>query len=315
VPNQKKKIILIPLLLFIVGLTMSNIIPSTIGYVNYLSNETLSPILDINTRIKEIPFEPSILVNSTLTKFGSGCPPDLVIYIHGFNRDDVEAQEEFNRIQTSLLDNSYRIPLVGVSWDSKVLWPIAKDNAENNGLLLEQYLVSLQEKCPDTKIRIVAHSLGAVIVDTAIFKLSNNPEWNGKISSVHLLGAAIDNKLISNHTLAIEQIVDKFYNLYNPEDDGLKFNQIFENHSPLGLVGAPNGFNYTNYVDTNVAYEISPVSDADGDGIIAECFEELNLAKLWGDNHCGYIGFRDPASGSLSDDGAMNIVVRDWIKS
>jgi hypothetical protein len=34
-----------------------------------------------------------------------------------------------------------------------------------------------------------------------------------------------------------------------------------------------------------------------------------------GDNHCGYIGFRNPFAGSLIDDGAMNIVVRDWIES
>jgi len=37
--------------------------------------------------------------------------------------------------------------------------------------------------------------------------------------------------------------------------------------------------------------------------------------RLWGDNHCGYIGFRQPFSNSLINDGAMNIVVRDWIKS
>jgi hypothetical protein len=34
-----------------------------------------------------------------------------------------------------------------------------------------------------------------------------------------------------------------------------------------------------------------------------------------GDNHCGYIAFRNPFAGSLIDDGAMNIVVRDWIES
>ena len=62
----------------------------------------------------------------------------------------------------------------------------------------------------------------------------------GKIASVHLLGAAINNSLIAQNTLlgnAIENIVDKFYNLYDPEDDGLTVNQL-ENHQPLGLVGA-----------------------------------------------------------------------------
>ena len=32
-----------------------------------------------------------------------------------------------------------------------------------------------------------------------------------------------------------------------------------------------------------------------------------------GDNHFGYIGFRD-TSNTLKDDGAMNVVVSDWEK-
>jgi hypothetical protein len=104
--------------------------------------------------------------------------------------------------------------------------------------------------------------------------------------------------------------------LYDPEDDGLQFNRIFERHNPLGLVGAPSETTTSpNYNDTNVAYEIPPLSDADGDGNALACFENIKPARLWGDNNCGYIGFRQPFSGTLIDDGAMDIVVRDWIKS
>ncbi|MDF2736593.1 MAG: hypothetical protein K0S93_449 [Nitrososphaeraceae archaeon] len=38
----------------------------------------------------------------------------------------------------------------------------------------------------------------------------------------------------------------------------------------------------------------------------------LTLVK--GDNHCGYIGFREPFSNSLIDNGAMDVVVSDWEK-
>jgi hypothetical protein len=55
--------------------------------------------------------------------------------------------------------------------------------------------------------------------------------------------------------------------------------------------------------------------DADGDGNAEECFENIKPASLWGDNHCGYIGFRQPLTGSLIDDGVMNIVATDWIRS
>jgi hypothetical protein len=70
-----------------------------------------------------------------------------------------------------------------------------------------------------------------------------------------------------------------------------------------------------NYNETNVAYEILPFSDADGDGNLEECFEKNNPVLVQGDNHCGYIGFRYPFAGSLMNDGAMNVVIKDWINS
>jgi len=312
--------IIIPMILTMIGLSSLVFTQSVLAYANYISDKTLSPISEISTRIEKNPFLASVAVNSSLTKFGSGCPPETAIYIHGFNRNNSEAKEEFNRIQTSLIHNNYRIPLVGFSWKSNVLWTVAIDNAKTNGPKLAQYIQSFHEKCPSTGIRVLAHSLGAAIVDDALVNL-NISNWNGKIASVHLLGAAIDNQRLadnSNLTTAARDIVDKFYNLYNPEDDGLKFNQalyraFLKNYTPLGLAGAPEGTVHANYTDTNVAYEIPPISDADGDGIVEECFEEVNPAKLWGDNHCGYIGFRNPLTGTPSDDGAMNIVVRDWI--
>ena len=89
--------------------------------------------------------------------------------------------------------------------------------------------------------------------------------------------------MIANKTLlgnATENVVDKFYNLYNPEDDGLKVNQLTEFHQPLGLVGAPKGTVHPNYTDINVAYEILPFSDADGDGNVEECSEDINPVKV-----------------------------------
>ena len=228
--------------------------------------------------------------------------------------------EEFNRLQTSLLHNNYRIPLVGFGWDSKVLWEPAKVNATKSGKELANFInkFKIEQICPNTNIRILAHSLGAAVVNSTLVSLNQNANGTGMITSVHLLGAAINNKLIANNTLlgnATENVVDKFYNLYNPEDDGLTANQLYENHQPLGLVGALKLNVSSNYNDTNVAYEIPPFSDADGDRNVEECFEETNPVKVWGDNHCGYIGFRNSTTGSFLDDGAMNIVVKDWINS
>ena len=261
--------VIIPVLLTVIALSLIILIPTAAAYTNYISDKKLSPIYEVNTRVKDIPFYAPALVNFTLTKFGSGCLDKIGIYVHGYNRDDGEAKEEFNRIQTSLNYNNYRIPLVGFSWDSKVLWDLAKTNAKENGPKLAQYIVDFNNKCPTKKIHVIAHSLGAAVVDSALVILDKNSNWNNKIASVHLLGAAIDNKLIANKTLlgnATENVVGKFYNLYNPEDDGLKVNQLTEFHQPLGLVGAPKGTVHPNYTDKNVAYDILPFSDADGDG-------------------------------------------------
>jgi uncharacterized protein YcfL len=302
--------LIIPIILTAIALIIS--IQSATAYENYLSDKKLSPISEVNTRIKDVPFISLAAVNFTLTKFGSDCSNKVAIYIHGFNRNDSEAKEEFNRIQTSLTYNNYRIPLIGFSWDSKVLWEQAKINAKENGPKLADYIISFHNKCPDTKIHLIAHSLGASVVDKALVILDKNTKWNNsKIASVHLLGAAINNNLIEKDKdfgNATENIVEKFYNLYDPEDDGLKVNQL-ENPQPLGLVGAEKVNVPSNYNEENVVYEILPFSDADGDGNTEECFEDINPVKVWGDNHCGYIGFRQPFSNSLLDDGAMNIVV------
>jgi len=127
----------ISILLVIVILCSSILLSSATAHPNYITDKTLSPISEVNTRNKQIPFYPPAAVNFTLTKFGSGCPPEIAVYIHGYKRNDTEAKEEFNRIQTSLTHDNYRVSLVGLSWNSNVLWYTAKVIAEENGPLLQ----------------------------------------------------------------------------------------------------------------------------------------------------------------------------------
>lgn len=261
-------------------------------------------------------------VNYTITKFNGSCPSEVAIYIHGFNKDKDDAGEEFNRIQTSLINNNYLIPLIGFSWDSKVLWEQAKLNAKYSGEELAKFITEFKNKCQNTDIRIIAHSLGAAVIDSTLSNLDNDLGFtisynNSKlIKSIHLLGAAINNELIGKETpfgKAIEHLVEKFYNLYSSEDDGLEVNQLVEKHEPLGLVGALDVIPPLNYNDTNVTTKIPPLSDADGDGNLEECFEDnYKPVLVEGDNHCGYIGFRQPFSASLIDDGTIDVVVKQW---
>ena len=307
---------------------------------------TTSPKLYIATTRDDNSFDLDTrqLIHYALDKFGGKCPPEIVIYIHGFNRDRTEAGEEFDRIQKSLILNNYTTDLVGFSWNSNTgaNYELAKMNAMANGPELAKFINELKLKCPTT-IRLISHSLGAVVVESTLINLDKmqqglnmNTSFNNskKIMSVHLLGAAIDNKTVAKNTPfgnAIAHVVDKFYNLYNPEDDGLEINTLYENKIPVGLLGvslknatlnyyplglvgvSPASENHpSNYYQTNVVNEIIPVSDADGDGNVEECFENTKPVIKEGDNHCGYIGFRQPFMPFLIDDGAMRVVVGNW---
>jgi hypothetical protein len=44
--------------------------------------------------LTQLPFDTALLINSAILKFGAGYPPEVGIYVHGFNRNDAEARED-----------------------------------------------------------------------------------------------------------------------------------------------------------------------------------------------------------------------------
>jgi len=98
-------------------------------------------------------------------------------------------------------------------------------------------------------MRIIAHSLGSRVVLDTLYSLHNNQEWNNNnsgITSVYLMGGAIDNEEVSKNQQdinidatnlntvkttaygqAIQEEVVEFYNLYNPEDSIFEPNAIY----------------------------------------------------------------------------------------
>jgi hypothetical protein len=161
------------------------------------------------------------------------------------------------------------------------------------------------------------------------------------------MGAAVDDEEVSTESIdhfnpsssmqpngvkfaygqAIEQEVLRFYNLFDPEDNMLQFiYPYFEDNLffPTGIDGdralGENGKQKfgivppSNYNDTNVLNEIISDDDVDGDSITDDGICILNICSAdVGDNHGGYIGFRNP-DGSFTDDGAMNVVIAEWKK-
>ena len=85
-----------------------------------------------------------------------------------------------------------------------------------------------------------------------------------------------------------------------------------KNYSALGN-SAENGISLpSNYKEIDVKDKIKSIFDANGQNSCDFPYNTVlgSIADV-GDNHFGYIGFRD-TTGTLKDDGAMAVVVSDW---
>ena len=122
---------------------------------------------------------------------------------------------------------------------------------------------------------------------------------------------------------AIANQVIKFTNLYDVEDellqDKYRYYPSLEYDTALGLNGHQKNITIpTNYKDIDVTDQIANISDADGDGtcdLLQIENSNLNCAiKKIGNNHLGYIGFRDSKNiSTLLADGAMDVIVQNWL--
>jgi len=290
------------------------------------------------------------------------CPGNLAIYVHGVWADKQQAGEQAERAFLSLQKSGYIVPVIGFSWDSNTVlsnqgWNIAKKIANENGPILGKFIMDFKAKCPNDKVRIIAHSLGSRVAlsgiqwinDNDIQRNNTNTISNKKVTSVHLLGAAIDNEQVSLNasdcTLntpplpcngkAIESEVGKFHNLYNAEDNMLQFAyRNAEGDDALGWCGVKGGpqniFNIwscigndsilipNNYEEHSVTDEIRPDADADKDGkcdVSMKVFSDRQICTIIfiGDNHMGYLGYRSSINPqSVYDSGAMESVAKDW---
>jgi pimeloyl-ACP methyl ester carboxylesterase len=291
----------------------------------------------------------------------SECYPQLIVFVHGYGSNDSYAREKFERTLLSLQSNGFNNTLVGFSWDSNsstieqdlnwMGWNNAKKIASENGPKLANYIIENLEQCKletnSTEIRLIGHSLGARVILSALESLHDNERWtidNNNITSVHLLGAAVDNEEVTKNLYDIlsdptnigtikskafgnpmEYEVTDFYNLYSSNDNYLEpktYMQIYPSYESGDLALGQSGFQQypysiltslpNNYHEINVRNEILPICDADRDGILDSLVSKGELMSP-GDNHNGYMGYMDASNKTkLMDDGVMNIVVDNW---
>jgi hypothetical protein len=227
---------------------------------------------------------------------------------------------------------------------------VAKDNGPQLAKFIVDTMEKCKKQQPeeDVRIRLIGHSLGARVVLSALDSLNKNQDWNNTIASVHLMAAAVDNEEVSmypsdilndptnwgspksDYGKAIQEEVIEFDNLLSTKDDVLEpnltnpFDQIypyFEADWALGQSGyqkVPYDIKIMtkslpkNYNETDVQNELVAICDADSDNKPDLPFK-VGETIMIGDNHGGYMGYRDKDNKSrITYDGAINVVVSDW---
>jgi hypothetical protein len=271
----------------------------------------------------------------------------VVIFVHGWEESEDNIKERLNRVKLSLEDNNFIHPLIGFSWPSNTNWPDARSIAAENGPKLADLIFYVKNECPNADIRPLAHSLGARVVLSSLDALYKNQTWNSNsftIKSVDLLGAAVDDEEVSTNPIdilndptnlgtpksdygqAIEAVVTNFRNYFSSKDNTLEPNPekpiypFFETDLALGQSGyqkVPYDIKITkslpdNYIEKDVKEELVAECDADGDGKSDFPFENNQTITI-GDNHRGYLGYRNITDNSkITYDGAIDIVIENW---
>jgi len=184
---------------------------------------------------------------------GGPCPPRLITFVHGYDKDEAGAIESFNVAEASFID-----PVVGFSWDSETgfwlspfnFWD-ATDIADRNGRKLAQFLVDYADQCPGTGLHLVGHSLGARIVLRTVdaFYEQGGP----KVDTLQLIGAAVEDDILGRFDLIepVEVKVEQIVNYFNRRDGTLRWALFGLLDFPLGQQGI-NGEMPANYREVDV---------------------------------------------------------------
>ncbi len=176
---------------------------------------------------------------------------ELVIVIHGLRNDNAGAIAKVILARNRLQRLGYGYPVIGFSYDSNTIGAhllthakralctgqtIAKKNGRNLALFIEDF----KSVSPKTKIRLLGHSLGSLVIICTVENLAKKNHCN-VIESVHFFGASINCDIISSKkygSLLDKVINGKILNYFSPTDEVLNWaNKNKFAKAPLGLNG------------------------------------------------------------------------------
>ena len=178
---------------------------------------------------------------------------EIAIMIHGLRNDKAGANQKFLIAKKRLKQLGYSYPVVGYSYDSntkgahlrksalraiRVGQKIAKLNGDN----LSKFIIDFKKKNPNSKIRLIGHSLGTEVILSTIKKLASNSKNKDIVESTHFFGSSIESNLMSakKDGRFFQKVVRmRVKNYFSPNDNVLKeSHQDGSVKNPLGYFGS-----------------------------------------------------------------------------
>ena len=178
---------------------------------------------------------------------------EIVIMVHGLRNDKKGAIEKVILAKRRLKKLGYVHTVIGFSYDSNTKGAHLKKSeahalrvgqkiAKQNGYNLSRFIIDFKKKNPNTRIRLIGHSLGTEVILSTIKKLATNPKNNNIIECVYFFGSSLENNFAQPNKSgkALQKIVkNKVINYYCPTDEVLRqshLDGLVKN--PLGYMGS-----------------------------------------------------------------------------
>ena len=178
---------------------------------------------------------------------------ELTIMIHGLRNDNAGAIAKVVLAKNKLKKLGYSYPVIGYSYDSNTtgahLLKYAKRSlaagqviAKKNGRNLGKFIEDFKSDSPNTKIRLIGHSLGTQVILSTLEYLAKKKSNFEIVEGVYFFGASITDDVPSSkkYGKTLQNIVKKkIVNHYAPSDEVLGWAEKEKFvKGPLGLNGA-----------------------------------------------------------------------------
>jgi len=160
---------------------------------------------------------------------------EISIMINGLRNNASGALTKFVIAKRKLTQLGYKNPIIGYSYDSNTTGVqyitsalhalyTGVTIANKNGRNLARFITDFKRKSPNTKIRVMGHSLGAHVIRSTIKNLAKNYKNNGIIEAVYFFGGSIPSDALNpkNGSDAQKIVRTKIRNYYSPYDDVLR---------------------------------------------------------------------------------------------